>query len=200
MTVAIPPIQQHDEASEREKYERVWRERDYRQWAPGETHVVDAIATLGMSHDERVVDYGCGTGRPALAFADHGLRVVAVDIAENCLDPSVASLMRKVRDVRFEIACLWDLPPSVRGDWGFCTDVLEHIPTDMVDTVLDAIRRRTPRGAYFRIDFGADAFGPKILGTPLHLTIRPPEWWAGRLRKRWRSVRRTDTHVFVCTP
>ena len=38
------------------------------------------------------------------------------------------------------VANLWDIPIEMSADWGFCCDVMEHIPTERVDRVLGVIR------------------------------------------------------------
>ncbi len=159
-------MRQLDELAEAErlKYERSWTYEDYRMRAPGEAVVDDAIAKLGMEPPETIIDYGCGTGRPAQRFVDYGFRARGVDIAKNCLDEGV--------NFPFIQSCLWDMP-VIDADWSFCTDVMEHIPPDRVESVLMGIAARTERGAYFQIYRSSS----KHHGVELHLTQRPPEWW-----------------------
>lgn len=185
-------VKEHTEADEAEKYRKMWDNEDYRRISPGEELVPLAYRSLGMEPGASVVDFGCGPGRATKLLQSLGCEVLGVDIAMNCLDPDV--------DVPLRIACLWDLPGDVHGDYGLCCDVMEHIPSEHVDAVLSGIRKATSKGAFFNISFEPDAFGPAVLGEPLHLTIRSPSWWADALGKHWRHVEHLDGGAFVATP
>ena len=133
-----------------------------------------------------MIDFGCGTGRGAQALRDMGMNVRAVDFAPNCLDPEVR--------VPFVQACLWDLPP-MRAKWGYCTDVMEHIPTEKVIDVLQGIRDRV-QGCYFSIATGEDDLG-HIAGRKLHLTLMTAEQWAEVLGRYWTNLNITETEGCV---
>lgn len=177
---------------EREKYEKVWADPRYREHSPGERLVEKAIGELGMRHGQSVIDYGCGTGRAVEKFTRAGFITLGIDHAGNCLDPDVLG--------RFMRACLWDLP-AISSDWAFCTDVMEHIPEEKVDEVLTRMRANTGCGAFLQIAFNPDGFGPMLIGEPLHLTLKPANWWTEKLTELWREVE-TDDHgsqaIFVC--
>ena len=151
----------------------MWAHDSYRKHSPGEGLVDTAIEHFGPAGS--VIDFGCGTGRAAMLFQERGFDVIALDLASNCLDPGVT--------VSFTGCCLWDMP-DIHADYGFCTDVMEHVPEEMVDAVLDGIRERTKK-AFFQIATSKDGFGPKLIGEPLHVTVRPADWWIVRLEDRW---------------
>jgi hypothetical protein len=48
-----------------------------------------------------------------------------------------------------------------------------------VDKVLDNIAQHVDR-CFFSIHFGPDHFG-QVVGHPLHLTVKPFEWWVVKL-------------------
>lgn len=174
------------ELREQSKYVEMWNSPVYRKTAPGELHVDAAIEALGMHPGESVIDFGCGTGRGAQAFRDMGYQVTAVDFAPNCLDPEVR--------VPFVQSCLWDMPPLV-ATWGYCTDVMEHIPQDKVCDVLQGIRDRV-LGCYFSIATGEDNLG-HIAGRKLHLTLMTAEQWAEVLGRYWTTLKITETEGCV---
>lgn len=179
---------------EAEKYRRMWSVPEYRSWAPGEDTLDIMRESLAPKPPDLIIDFGCGTGRPALKLAEAGFRVIGIDCAANCLD-------RTAHD-RFSFieASLWEIPTWVPfGDYGYCTDVMEHIPPNRIDKVLEAIADRSTKGAFFRIDFGEDSMGKRI-GETLHLTVREPAWWRERLSRFWRSVEVPARHCFVCKP
>jgi hypothetical protein len=164
-------------ATERIKYERLWTHADYRRWSPGEHCAEHAMARLGMKPSESISDFGCGTGRAAALFQRHGLVVFAIDDAANCLDADLR--------VPLEIACLWDLPPTPATDYGFCADVMEHIPLEHVDATLANIAGRVRRAVFFRISTAPDGCG-KLIGERLHLTVEPADWWVERVGRYFR--------------
>lgn len=180
------------ETAEREKYEKVWTFKEYRQHSPGELCVEKAVHALGMTPGESVIDYGCGPGRATAKFNAMGFNVLGVDHAHNCLDDDVR--------VPLTVACLWDLP-ILASDWAFCCDVMEHIPEEKVELVLEAIRVRTRKGAFFQIATFNDGFGLQLVGKPLHLTVKPADWWREKLWDVWANVEMRDHHmspVYVC--
>lgn len=156
------------------KYSRMWSSNEYRQVAPGEGCVDDAIKSLDLMTQHRIVDFGCGTGRGAKKFIEKGFKVIGVDFAQNCLDSDVK--------IPLCIACLWDLPPNLTCDYGFCTDVMEHIPTDKVEMVLMNIAKACHKGCYFQISLVDDDFGA-LIDDKLHMTVKPSDWWLDILKK-----------------
>ena len=164
-------------ARERDKYRRMWSLPDYRRWSPGEHCATLAIAMLAMKAGDSVTDFGCGTGRACAVFQQHGLIVHAIDHADNCLDPDIR--------VPLESACLWDLPLGPVTDFGFCADVMEHIPPAHVGDVLSGIAARLRRAVFFRISTVPDSCG-RLIGERLHLTVQPAEWWVERVGQVFR--------------
>ena len=159
---------------ERRKYEKCWNLNDYRKMAPGEVLVQDVLSDIPSGG--KVIDFGTGTGRGAKIIHDHGHPVVMIDLADNCLDPDVKKALDP--NFRFIEECLWD-ELYITGDYAYCTDVLEHIPTEKVDDVLKNIVKSCPKG-YLNISTIDDYFG-KITGEPLHLTVEPWSWWVEKV-------------------
>ncbi len=178
-------------AQEQAKYEKVWSHWQYRVEAPGQHLVGDAIQKLEMQPGQSVIDFGCGTGRASKALQDAGFKVAAVDHADNCLDPGI--------EVSFTQVCLWE-PLELKADYGFCTDVMEHIPPEYVESVLETISSCVG-AAYFQIATRPDVMGAKLLGEPLHLTVQDRHWWSLVLLHYWDDVAFEDHNgafVAVC--
>jgi len=166
--------------AERRKYEAIWARADYRVSSPGEKGVAFAVKSMGWKPPGLIVDLGCGTGRASVAFAGLGFTVVAIDIAENCLD----DVARKDSVIYFERASLYDFPMSFEYPCGgFCTDVMEHIPPEHVDQVLENIADRIPRTF-----FGIAHFPDVWHGETLHLTVEDADWWADKLGQHFDQV------------
>jgi 2-polyprenyl-3-methyl-5-hydroxy-6-metoxy-1,4-benzoquinol methylase len=162
--------------TEREKYQRLWMDPNYRRWSPGEDQVAKFIEVA--KPEGLVVDFGCGTGRAALSMVERGLSVLLVDFTDNCRDRA-AMILPFIQ---------WDLtePLPVAGKYGFCADVMEHIPTDVVPTVIRNIMAAGKR-VFFQISTVPDQFGATI-GQKLHLTVKPHDWWQDQF-SRWRNYR-----------
>jgi 2-polyprenyl-3-methyl-5-hydroxy-6-metoxy-1,4-benzoquinol methylase len=153
--------------SEREKYEAMWAVPQYRIVAPGEDHSPEFIHRCYIDSKTRVIDFGAGTGRGSLAISKTGADVVLVDFASNARDPEASHLPFVQADL--------SQPMLVRGDYGYCADVMEHIPPEQVDAVLTNIMACVP-GCFFVIDFCDDLCGAYI-GEALHLSVHPYQWW-----------------------
>lgn len=155
-----------DEAlSEKEKYFRMWSMLSYRQDSPAE-RIVDTILEQ-LRPTGRIVDFGCGTGRAAARITDRGHDVLLVDFAPNCRDDEAAGLPFVELDLTE--------PMPLRERFGYCIDVMEHIPTDDVATVIRNVMASAAR-VFFQISTVPDAFGA-VIGKHLHLTVRPHQWW-----------------------
>lgn len=151
-------------------YEKVWQHEAYRRFAPGEWRA-DHFCELAKPSG-KVIDFGCGTGRGATRIAAlTGCEVLGLDFARNCLDEGVGIELRQ-HDLRDPISG----PPA---DFGYCTDVMEHIAPEDVDRVITNIISAA-RKVYFNISTVPDALGV-LVGEPLHLTVESPYWWHDKL-------------------
>lgn len=186
---------------ERAKYRQLWNGAAYRIVSPGEQFARTFLDRAKPEQDAEVIDFGAGTGRGALALCRAGLRVTMVDFAENCLDPAVAEACEAhPTRLAFETHDL-TLPLAYRAPFGFCCDVMEHIPTEDVQTVLRNILAAADR-VFFNVSTVDDVMGATI-GEKLHLTVRPAAWWAGQLEEAGAVVDWTmippGSCVFYCS-
>lgn len=166
--------------SEKQKYTKMWKVDDYRKVSPGELAGNTFLSVVKPEPESKVIDFGCGTGRGSfyLAFMG-GMQATMLDFAPNCLDPEVKLAMQH-HEGKFEFIehDLMDEPP-VFAPYGYCTDVMEHIPTEDVDRVLLNILGAA-RKVFFRISTTPDVMGPKYLNQPLHLTVKDYAWWIAK--------------------
>lgn len=160
-----------EELSERDKYRTMWRFDSYRDVSPGELLVDLFIKTA--KPEGMVIDFGCGTGRAGVRLAAAGVEVLLSDFADNCRDQEALGLP----------FIEWDLtkPFPGRAPYGLCTDVMEHIPTVDVDTVIENLFEATPR-LFLSIGTTIDMCGA-LAEQELHLTVRPHAWWRERLER-----------------
>lgn len=162
-----------EKLSEVEKYERLWALPAYRIEAPGERHVAKFLSLVRPTGT--VIDFGSGTGRAGAALAKAGLDVILVDFAANCRDPETE--VAGIPFLQFDVT----EPMPLRSEYGYCTDVLEHIAPDKVD---GAIRNIMTSAAtvFFQVSTVPDVFGGAINQT-LHLTVQPSEWWQATFKR-----------------
>lgn len=159
--------------SEKQKYELMWSLPQYRATAPGEDEVGIFALIARPCDQDTVLDFGCGTGRAGIMLQRAGLSPVLIDFAENCRDTAALSLPFAQRDLTEPLG-MW-------GDYGFCTDVMEHIPPQDAERVLANLFEATPC-IYFRIDTEADQCGALIHQT-LHLNVRSHAEWRDTLSR-----------------
>lgn len=157
-----------EKLSEQEKYARMWRYDAYRTVSPGEECVNEFL--LLCNPDGLVIDFGCGTGRAGVKIHEYGCSVVLLDFTENSRDESAKHLPFWQHDL---------LNPVVhKAKHGYCTDVMEHIAPENVDTVIRNIME-SARTTFFQISTVPDFMGA-VINQQLHLTVRPHEWWNDR--------------------
>ncbi len=182
------------EIREREKYEEMWTHDAYRRDAPGAAFVDEAVDALGIQQGDSLIDFGAGTGRASFIFHEFkGLDVTAVDFVPAAFEYATGC-------IKFVQACLWELPESLSADWGYCTDVMEHIPPEKVEDVVAGIASRIKRGVYFNIATRPDNLGARI-GRKLHMTVMEAHSWRAILSKYFAQVEtqvREGEATFIC--
>ena len=156
---------------EKEKYLKAWNVDAYRNISPGERCVSMFLETVDDIENKTLIDFGCGTGRAAMKL-DKTFDVIPVDFASNCLDKEVAEHFGD-RFVEHDIT----KKTPLRADWGFCTDVMEHLPPEQVDDALDVMFEACDN-IFFQIATIPDHFGghPDIK-EQLHLTVWDYSTW-----------------------
>lgn len=177
-----PDLDLQRRLAERAKYERMWQFSEYRTIAPGEGVAAMFLAQARPKAGSEVIDFGAGTGRGALMLAlMGGLKVRMLDFAENCLDEDVrAALTTQSHALSFTLHDL-NRPVKDSAQYGFCTDVMEHIPPQDVDRVLRNILRAAQH-VFFQISCEDDNCG-KLIGEQLHLSVHPYAWWLKKLQE-----------------
>lgn len=152
--------------TEQEKYCQMWERAEYRAFSPGEAAVPKFLSLVDV-RDRSLIDFGCGTGRAGVRLADAGASVVLVDFTNNSRDESARSLPFERHDLT--------KPLKQSAEYGFCTDVMEHIPTGDVALVVQNVMAAAAT-VFFQISTVPDSMGA-LIGQPLHLTVRPHQWW-----------------------
>lgn len=180
---------------ERDKYAEIWSREEYREaHSPGVENVDRFMSVMKPRDGSTIIDVGCGSGHAGLALASRGLQSYYMDITDAGLDPAVP------RHDFYQQAA-WSPWPGKNFDYGFCCDVLEHIPPEYALLVCDRIVSRCGV-AWLQICNEPDNFGPALIGKPLHLTVKPYAWWLSRLAALGKVVDARDLcgiSLFVVT-
>ncbi|HEY4996508.1 MAG TPA: class I SAM-dependent methyltransferase [Solirubrobacteraceae bacterium] len=115
---------------------------DRHWWYRGRRTVLDGVIdSLGLAHDARILDAGCGSGRNMVELARHGI-VTGVELSE----PSV--VLARERGAGEVIAgSVLEMPfPDDSFDFAVSLDVIEHLEDDLA--ALKELRRTiAPGGA-----------------------------------------------------
>lgn len=173
--------------SERDKYRKMWEFEQYRAVSPGEQWASTFLGVAKPAPGSSAIDFGCGTGRGAFMLGLlGGMKVQMVDFADNCLDPEVRqALTTQAHALSFTVADL-TTTNGLTAQYGYCCDVMEHIPEKDVPIVLTNILGSCPK-VFFGISTTEDACGA-LIGEHLHLTVKPTEWWLDQLREAGATI------------
>lgn len=155
------------EMSEEDKYTLMWAQPEYRVHSPG-ARIASLFIDIAKPKG-KVIDFGCGSGKGSIKLHHAGLDVLCIDFAGNSRDESAEFLPFFKHDLREKF------PDFIFANYGFCTDVMEHLPTDDVESVINNIMGCVDK-CFFQISTISDTMGA-IIGQELHLTIRPHSWW-----------------------
>lgn len=165
--------------TEKEKYEKVWNMPAYRS-ACHSFQLWRTHRHLFPKNMKSALDIGCGLGVLIDVLNDAGIDAHGVDIATNCLDKTIAQKYSH----KFHECNIWEMQFDHTFDFGICTDVMEHIPIEYVQASVDTIAEYC-KEVLFKI---AHVPSHPWLGkeNPLHLTVKPLEWWEDMLKKSGR--------------
>lgn len=153
---------------ESDKYTAVWSLPGYHEFSPGQLYA--PVFHSLVDGPQRVIDIGCGAGEGGKALRALGHDVTFLD------------LVQVANEAPFIETAIWTWPNQVPAwQWGYCCDVMEHLPPEMVGLSLDRIRSHCTNG-FFSIGLLPDHFG-QYVGETLHLTVRPFTWWRDFLKE-----------------
>jgi hypothetical protein len=126
---------------------------------------------------DELLDYGAGKGRLAPALEE----IVKRPLKVHHYEPANPEWAADPQPCKF-VACI---------------DVLEHIEPELLDNVLDDLKRVTASLGVFTVHCGPAV---RVLpdGRNAHLTQQPIEWWQARLATRFDIVSTSPTRGGAC--
>jgi len=159
-------------------YISVWNDERYRAHAPGELHAEEFLKQIKPNPGTTIIDWGSGTGRGARKLYEDGpdLDVTMVDFAFNAMDPEVKELTKNNDRFRFIEKDITE-PSGLQSEYGFCTDVLEHLREEDIPKALANILYSSKK-CFFVISTSHDIFSDVMeLDDDLHLCVHDYHWW-----------------------
>ncbi len=125
-----------------------------------------------MGGNPSLVDFGFGRGSAMDFFEEKGLYVEGVEISEY----AVRNQERKGRKVYHTSLDNMTMIEDNRFNIGFCNDVIEHIPEDLVIPSLDEMTRVCSDYLLLSV-CPTPSHHLSLDGENLHLTVKPESWW-----------------------
>lgn len=120
----------------------------------------------------KIIDIGCGSGRDAGLFSEHGATVVGIDFSSNLIE--LAKVQAPL--AHFQVMDIEDLefpPASFDGAWAACS--LGHIAKREIPEVIKKINTLLKPGGYFQLAL------KKGVGESLMQDLR----YEGNIKKFW---------------
>jgi len=127
-------------------------------YAPLVAQLLDAVQATEL------LDYGAGKGRLGVALREHTAKLLTI----HHYDPAIPGWSGVAQPCRF-VACI---------------DVLEHIEPDLIDNVLDDLKRVTTGFGIFTVHTGP-ATKTLLDGRNAHLIQKPLSWWLPKFIQRF---------------
>jgi len=123
-----------------------------------------------------LLDYGCGKAiHNYTNLKEHGNKTLIARFngmiqCYYCYDPAV-----KIYSVKPPLGMVFDLV--------CCADVMEHVPEDSVDYVLEELAAYTKEDGTALLTISGNLAGKCFNnGENLHATVKPLEWWVDKLK------------------
>ena len=161
--------------SERKLYKTLWDSGNYKSQCakPFVSFIKDRVGKT-----DKILEIGSGDGTTMRGLKDLGYDITGTDIYATSKDI---------------IECpIWELPFKNQSfDVVISTDVLEHLPTDMVDKAISELSRVAKKNIHV-IACWKDR--QRVKGETVHKTVKPITWWQGKFNKDDEIV---DRDVFM---
>lgn len=130
------------------------------------------------NHEKSLIDFGMGRGTALDFFEQKGFYVEGVDISSY----AVGVQLKKGRKVYHTSLDNLSIFRENQFNLGFCNDVIEHLPINLVHKSLEEMSRVCSEKLFISVCPTASNH-LSLEGENLHLTIKPQEWWDEEFKK-----------------
>lgn len=162
------------------------RTQPHKRWYGIANHGNGAWPKLQKFRIQSIVDVGTGNGAFPRQATERGIpRVAGVDFA--CLPDGCG--------VVWYCVPAHDLPFKDHSfEWLTAFDTLEHLIPEELDDVLTEFRRVVSVGWFFSISYLPSH---TVMGSDLHLIVRPKEWWKEKLSSFGDVAEYTEKYLWL---
>ena len=178
-------------------YQALYDEMYFRAGGYPPSHMVGRLWRFTPHAPGSIVDVGCGHGT-LRRLVWPGTTLYGVDVARaalenaarvspvlNCLGPGCCPQDTGGRYSALALADLTRVPfgwPPFKADTIFCAELLEHFAPADLACAMNNILALGWDTAEVNLSISCQVAHADSSGRPLHLTVRPAEWWLERLR------------------
>jgi 2-polyprenyl-3-methyl-5-hydroxy-6-metoxy-1,4-benzoquinol methylase len=162
-------------------YDQYYQEAQHRyEDSYGRRFIKDVCRNLDFN---TALDAGCGSGIIVRYLRAKGYVARGIELSDWIVHTQCADLLQ---DGAVQIGSLDKLPYRDNSfDLVFSSDVLEHIPEDVIPQVVSELVRVSRRDLFLSI-----SLRPSSMNNKYHLTLKPREWWERRFLDCGVSVNR----------
>ena len=128
-----------------------WNQNTLELWREPAEEAYYLLARWQKANFHTFLDLGCGLGRHAYLFAEHGFSVQAFDLSEAAVQEVREGAARRKLDIITSFGDMMALPyPDAHFDCLLAYHVISHSDTTGLETILGEIRRvLKPDGEFF---------------------------------------------------
>jgi len=181
---------------EKDTYEKLWSGPNY---PPSQCALpLVEYVTKTANKKEKLLDIGCGDGTTVRALRLKGYKCKGLDITQAGVQSAADdNVVNKPVSKWFIESPIWKTGLEDNSvDYTFSTDVLEHLPPEMVDQAIQEIIRITKTKTFHCIALFSDVRD----GEELHKTQKPIEWWQAKFdsfNKKGIQIELIDRVIFL---
>lgn len=128
------------------------------------------VIAFAREIDGSVLDAGCGRGSVLRHMLDNGIDAFGIELSPAACEMYLGELPHANADILTWANAGHTYPGLI------CTDVLEHIPPDQIDSALEALSKLAPRAL-----LGIANHSSIHEGHELHVIQKGRKWWMQRV-------------------
>ena len=147
-----------------EQYKELHKDESFYSESATTLHKESIGQFISVSQSKTILDYGCG--KAVQYFKENIHNDYFFGIMPTLYDPAVEE---------------YSVLPEGKFDMVICTDVLEHIEEDIIDSVLSEIFSKAEKFVYIGI-CNTPAEATLIDGRNAHVTQKPLSWWIDKVQ------------------